>query len=166
MGGYLVYHPKRTKSVFDNITIYHAPNGVHQDPYVWNSQFLHTYCHMTQMKPEEEDTIFWVTGDKFPGFSHLFCDLVFVIQEKVYWEKANFISESSEIIDSHEAYIAHYQWAGREHYFQRRRRYTLKADPKRSFQPQNCDGSLIDIVPFLATKNLSSVLSVTVLYTF
>ena len=81
---------------------------------------------------------------------------MFVIQEKVCWEKANFISESSEIIDSHEAYIDHYQWAGHEHYFQRRRRYTLKADPKRSFQPQNSDGSLMDIVPFLATTNLSS----------
>lgn len=106
------------------------------------------------MKPREGDTIFWVNGDKSPDFSNLCCDLVFVVQEKKYWENANSISQKSDIVDSREAYIDHYQWAESQHYFKRRRRFTLKADPIRSFQPQNHDGSLIDIVPFLSTVNL------------
>jgi hypothetical protein len=44
--------------------------------------------------------------------------------------------------------VDHYRWHG-QHPFQRRARFTLKADPELSFQPQPADGSLIDIVPDL-----------------
>jgi hypothetical protein len=37
----------------------------------------------------------------------------------------------------------------------RRTRFTLKADPARSFQPQEADGTLIDIVPFLRDHGVS-----------
>jgi DNA-binding transcriptional MerR regulator len=38
--------------------------------------------------------------------------------------------------------------------FKQRRRYTLKADPDRSFQPQDANGELIDIVRFLIRAGL------------
>lgn len=49
----------------------------------------------------------------------------------------------------------HYQWANYQHPFKRRKRFTLKADPHRSFQPQNANKDLIDIVPFLIDAGLS-----------
>ena len=39
--------------------------------------------------------------------------------------------------------------------YQRRRRFTLKADPESSFQPQNISQELIDIVPFLLQQGLT-----------
>ena len=71
MSGYLVYHPKREISAFGKISVYHANNRVHQDPYVWNSQFLHTYCHMTQMKPPRDQKRDKGKGTfDFLGFTH------------------------------------------------------------------------------------------------
>jgi hypothetical protein len=105
MSGYLVYHPRRvvTKfdvTKFDHVTVYHDHPAGNQDPYVWNSQFLHTYCHITQMKPSVGDINFWVSGDTFPNFSHLYCDLIFVVAEKVYWEFANTIDRDHNIVMS------------------------------------------------------------------
>lgn len=51
MNGYLIYHPTRRSSTFGDITVYHDGTTGNQDPYVWNTKFLHTYCHMTQMTP-------------------------------------------------------------------------------------------------------------------
>jgi hypothetical protein len=155
MNGYLIYHPRRVVTKFDNVMVYHDHLGGNQDPYVWNSQFLHTYCHITQMKPEVGDINFWVSGDTFPNFSHLYCDLVFVVAEKVYWERANAIDRDDIIVDTDETYNDHYRWAMYQHLLKRRRRYTLKADTERSFQPQDPEKQLIDIVPFLINQGLS-----------
>ncbi|MBW4539697.1 MAG: hypothetical protein KME43_11225 [Myxacorys chilensis ATA2-1-KO14] len=155
MSGYLIYHPARAVSEFDTAAVYHDHIGGNQDPYVWNKQFLHTYCHITQMKPNVGHINFWVSGDSFPDFSHLYCDLVFVVAEKLYWESANTIDCNETIVDTAEAYNDHYRWS-HQHYFKRLRRYTLKADPKRSFQPQDREMKLIDILPFLLEQGMTS----------
>ena len=155
MNGYLIYHPKRCKSTFGNIKVYHDSTIGNQDPYIWNVQFLHTFCHITQMRSEIANINYWVTWDKFPNFSHLYCDLIFFVEQKLYWKQPNAIDRDDPIVDSMEAFIDHYQWACGEHCFKRRRRFTLKADPDRSFQPQDANGELIDIVPFLVDAGLS-----------
>lgn len=154
MNGYLIYHPSRTKSVFDSIVVYHDPIGGNQDPYIWNRKFLHSYCHITQMSSIVGNINFWVSGDTFPNFNNLYCDLVFIIKEKTYWKNANTIDRTDTIIDTDEAYLDHYRWAW-QHPFKRRRRFTLKADPDNSFQPQNAFQELIDILPFLLEQGLT-----------
>src|SRR5947207_15715409 len=100
MSGYLIYHPRRAVSRFDTLTVYHDPiRESNQDPYVWNERFLHTYCHITQMHSAVGDINFWVSGDHFPNFTHLWCDLVFVVAEKTHWEKANDINVDDPLID-------------------------------------------------------------------
>jgi hypothetical protein len=149
MNGYIIYHPRRVKSTFGDVKVYHDSTQGNQDPYVWNQQFLHTYCHMTKITPEVNHINFWVSGDTFPNFSALYCDLVFVVERKDYWSEANSIDYNDPIIDNREAFIDHYRWAMYQHLFKKRRRFTLKADSKRSFQPQDVNQQLIDIVPFL-----------------
>src|SRR5258705_2746969 len=142
MAGYLVYHPKRAVSLVGNRFLHHDPFGGNQDPYVWNDPFLHTYCHITQMRPEVGQTIIWVNGDDWPAFDQLCCDLVFTIDAKVFWADSNHISPDDLLLDSPRAFDEHYCWA-RQHPFRRRRRFTLKAT-RDSFQPQNAKGQLID----------------------
>jgi len=101
------------------------------------------------MSPKVGDYIFWVNGDTFPNFTHLYCDLVFVVEEKLYWLEANNISPTDPIVDSTEAYQEHYQWAKCQHQLKKRKRFTLKAVSDASFQPQNGAGKLIDLIPLL-----------------
>lgn len=155
MGGYIIYHPPRCKTGIKGGFVYHDSTRGNQDPYVWNDSFLHTFCHITQMSPEEDHVNFWVSGDTFPDFKALFCDLVFVVAEKLYWRSANSIYRNNSIVDSAEAFNDHYIWARRQHQFKKRRRFTLKADPERSYQPQDTKGRLIDIVPALEKIGLS-----------
>lgn len=155
MSGYLIYHPSRAVTKFDTVVVYHDHIGGNQDPYVWNMQFLHTYCHITQMSPNVGDINFWISGDSFPKFSYLYCDLVFSVAEKVYWGSANTIDCNDPIVDTDEAYNDHYRWAKHQHPLKRRRRYTLKAHPECSFQPQTLERKLIDIVPFLASQGIT-----------
>jgi hypothetical protein len=155
MAGYIIYHPARVTASFGNLVVYYDKPIGNQDPYIWNNSFLHTYCHITQMKSEVEDINFWVNGDTFPEFNHLFCDLVFVVHEKVKWQKPNLIDRSDPIVESDEAYNDHYKWGKYEHCFKKRGRFTLKADPFRSFQPQTKENALIDIVPFLNEMGIS-----------
>ncbi|MDD5371583.1 MAG: hypothetical protein PHQ40_21090 [Anaerolineaceae bacterium] len=150
---YLMYHPRRKKRIIDVVTIYHDQLTGNQDPYIWNRQFLHTFCHITQIQPGPGTINFWVSGDTFPNFNYLYCDLVFVVAEKCIWPKAQNINPDNPIVDSPEAYNDHYQWAF-HHPFKRRSRYTLKANPALSFQPQNQDGSLLDVVPFFLAMDI------------
>jgi len=110
---------------------------------------------MYQMRPEPVigDIVFWVSSGgeaKYPNFAKLFCDLVFVVKEKIYWKDSNSINQSDLVVDSSEAFSDHYVWGNVVHRYKHRRRFTLKADKKKSFQPQTYDHELIDIVPYLA----------------
>jgi len=148
MRGWLIYHPRRVSRVIDGHRIHFDSTEHNQDPYTWNDRFLHSYCHITQMAPDVEDIEFWTTGDSFPNFTALYCDLVLVVEEKSYWLDANYISPGDPIVDSEAAYRDHYSWA-QDHPFHRRKRFTLKANRSQSFQPQDADGELVDIVPGL-----------------
>jgi hypothetical protein len=107
------------------------------------------------MSPEPGHINFWVSGDSFPNFSYLYCDLVFAVGRKVYWREPNSIAGNDPIVDSEEAYLDHYRWVSTQHKFKRRRRFTLKADRHRSFQPQNAGKGLIDILPLMTDVGLS-----------
>lgn len=155
MMGYLIYHPKRRVSNFGKFVVYHDSTTGNQDPYIWNQPFLHTYCHITQMSPEIGHVNFWVGGDTFPDFTQLFCDLIFVVQEKVYWRERNTIDRHDPIVESDEAFNDHYRWAEHQHHLQRRRRFTLKANPLQSFQPLTSENELLDVVPTLMEMGLT-----------
>jgi hypothetical protein len=144
----LIYHPRRERRAFDSATVYFDGTAGNQDPYVWNDAFLHSYCHITQFHAEAEDINLWVSGDRFPQFSQLYCDLVFVVARKCAWDDANDLRRDDPLVDSEEAWADHYRWYP-QHPLTRRSRYTLKADPGCSFQSQTEDGNLIDIVPLL-----------------
>ncbi|MDR6300814.1 hypothetical protein [Mesonia maritima] len=156
---YLIYHPRRQKSEFDNLTVYRDNFGGNEDPYIWNRQFLHTYCHITQLPNESGQINFWVSGDTYPNFDKLYCDCVFVIDKKLFWANANRIKRNNPIVDNDQTYEHHYKWVNpphNHHPFSRRRRYTLKAHPDNSFQPQYNNGELLDILPFLNDNGLTT----------
>lgn len=150
---WLVYHPRRQVGRLDGCSVYHDSTAGNQDPYVWNDAFLHSYCHITQLQAEIGGIHLWVSGDAFPGFSRLYCDLVFIVAQKRQWRDANAMAPDDPLMDSAEAFNDHYRWHS-QHPFARRKRYTLKAEPERSFQPQTANAELIDIVPLLARHGL------------
>jgi hypothetical protein len=154
---WLIYHPKREISKIGPFTIHHDKLGGNEDPYIWNDQFLHTFCHITQLSNVEGQVNFWISGDKYPNFNKLFCDCVFVVKEKIYWNEKNFIKDSDPIVENVQCFEHHYEWANKGHHpLNRRRRYTLKADSEKSFQPQDKSGNLIDILPFLNLNGIST----------
>ena len=150
----LIYHPRRECRRFGGTTVYFDSASGNQDPYVWNDSFLHSYCHITQFHSEVGDVNLWVSGDHFPEFSRLYCDLVFVVAQKYPWADANDLSRCDPVVDSDEAWADHYRWYA-QHPLKRRSRFTLKAHTGRSFQPQEADGSLIDIAPLLQEHHVS-----------
>ena len=155
---YIIYHPKRNSTKIESHIIYHDVFGRNEDPYIWNDKFLHSFCHMTQITPQIGDIIFWCSGNSYPDFTELVCDCVFLVKEKVYWKSKNEIQLTDIIVDNEQAFEKHYKWVNppnNEHYFKRRKkRFTLKADMDKSFQPQNINRRLIDIIPFLNTLNI------------
>lgn len=158
MQSYLIYHPKRKEKKLNQLTVYHNKFGGNEDPYLWNDKFLHTYCHITQLKNEVGQINFWVSDEKLTDFTHLNCDCVFVIAEKHFWKTNNFINPNDPIVDNEQAFEHLYKWANppyNKHPLKRRQRYTLKADPDRSFQPQDKNQCLIDIIPFLNKHGVS-----------
>ena len=156
MSSHLIYHPQRVRTAFNGVTVYHDQTHGNQDPYIWNDPFLHTFCHMPELRaPGPGEINFWISGDSLQGFKHLCCDLVFVIKEKLYWPKANSINRNDQIVDSKEAFHDHYQWAW-QHRFEKKRRFTLKANSALSFQYQDRTGSLINIIPILNDLGFST----------
>jgi hypothetical protein len=155
---YIIYHPKRESTPIGNLIVYHDSFSGNQDPYIWNESFLHTFCHITQLSNEEGQINFWVSGDVYPNFKRLLCDCVFVVEQKLAWEKNNCISRNDPIVDNSQAFEHHYKWVS-QHPFRGikrpKKRYTLKAHSKKSFQPQDRKKDLIDIVPFLKANGVS-----------
>lgn len=63
------------------------------------------------------------------------------------------------IVDNQQTFDHHYKWVNppfNQHLFKRRRRYTLKADSEKSFQPQTRNKELIDLIPFFAKQGIST----------
>jgi predicted nucleotide-binding protein (sugar kinase/HSP70/actin superfamily) len=161
MHGYLLYHSKLKRTQLDGIIIYHDYPDHNQDPYLWNTQFLHTYCHMNNLRKMEQvihegDISFWVSAGKKEvrkNFTVLLCDLVFVVKDKIPWQDSNYIKNTDPLVDSKEAYEDHYQW-WIDHEFKEKQlrygpRFTLEADASRSFQPLDENQQRIDILEFL-----------------
>lgn len=156
---WLIYHPRRKSSIVENHVIYHDSFTGNQDPYIWNSPFLHSFCHITQLSNKPNQINFWVSRgkeDKYPFFTKLYCDLVFVVKTIHEWTQPNFIGREDDIVDNDQAFKHHYNWVNpprNQHHFKGikrpKTRYTLKADKRKSFQPQDKNGNLIDILPFL-----------------
>jgi len=121
---------------------------------VWSTRFLHTYCHMTQMSPAVGDVNFWVSGDTFPRFPISTAISSSWSRKRPTGRKPTSLRVGDPLVDSDEAFIDHYRWAAYQHRLKRRRRFTLKADPDRSFQPQDSDKRLLDVVPFLEKQRL------------
>lgn len=156
---YLIYHPSRQKTVVGQMTVYHDQFGGNEDPYIWHDKFLHSYCHITQLTNDEKQNQinFWVSGDCYPNFTQLFCDCVFVIAEKHIWTNRNQIDRSDPIVDNDQTFEHHYKWANLGHHtYKIRSRYTLKANIEKSFQPQDEDRNLIDIMPFLNSNGITA----------
>jgi hypothetical protein len=166
MNGYLLYHSKLKRTQLDGIIIYHDYPDHNQDPYLWNTQFLHTYCHMNNLRKMEQvihegDISFWVSAGKKEvrkNFTVLLCDLVFVVKDKIPWQDPNYIKDTDPLVDSKEAYEDHYQW-WIDHEFKEKQlrygpRFTLKADPLRSFQPLDENQQRFDILEFLLEKGV------------
>lgn len=151
---WLIYHPRREQRSLDGHIVHFDRTRGNQDPYLWTDRFLHTYCHMSQLRADVGGIHLWVTGDDFPDFSRLYCDLVFVVAEKHLWQQPNHIAPADQLVDSEEAFNDHYRWHS-QHPYKRRRRHTLKADPERSFQAQAADGALIDVVPSLERHGIT-----------
>lgn len=158
---WLVYHPERACSLIaKQHIVYHDNLSSNQDPYIWNDKFLHTFCHAPEVTTREKGQInFWVSGDTYPKFRKLFCDLVFVIDTVHSWSNANSISRQNPIVENDLAFEHHYKFGnlkeGQSHYFKKKTRYTLKADSRKSFQPQDADRKLIDIMPFLVEHGIN-----------
>lgn len=158
---WIIYHPERKCSLILNEDVaYHDKLSSNQDPYIWNKNFLHTFCHAPEVNTREKGQInIWVSGETYPKFEKLFCDLVFVVDTVHPWTYANSISRQDAIVDSDFAYEHHYKWGnlkeGQSHYFKNKTRYTLKADSTKSFQPQNAEKKLIDIMPLLKKHGIS-----------
>ena len=150
MSGVIYFHPQREKTHFGNGGIaYHDHIGNHnQDPYIWNDKFLHSYCHITQSRNDIGQVNFWVSTNNLNKIEKILCDLVFVVGEKHYWENANHIDISNSLVDNKQAFDEHYNYHS-DHRYNKRKRYTLKADPISSFQPQDENSNLIDILPFI-----------------
>lgn len=146
-------------SEIEGFKVYHDSFSDNQDPYLLNGQFLHSFCHITQLRVEPNNILFWVSGDIYPNFTILLCDCVFVIRNKDYWEYANQIQPTDLIEDSQQTFDHHYKWVNppfNQHLFKRRRRYTLKADSEKSFQLQSESGELINITPFFNQKGITT----------
>jgi len=157
-GEYLIYHPKRVRVCVGGQVVHCDSLKGNQDPYVWSDRFLHTFCHATQMTAKVGHFNFWDSGDSWPKFSALYCDLVFVVNEIADWHDRNWMDEDDSIVDSPIAYMDHYQWVNRgQHRFKSewRVRRTLKADPAKSFQLQSLENELPDIVPLLSQDGIS-----------
>jgi hypothetical protein len=96
----------RQRREFGSTVVYFDSTTGNQDPYVWNEAFLHSYCHITRFHAEAGDINLWVSGDRFPQFSRLYCDLVFTVARKCLWTDANDLHRDDPLVDSDEAWAA------------------------------------------------------------
>lgn len=159
MNSQIIYHPTRNCTEIAGIgKVYHDSFSGNQDPYIWNSPFLHSFCHITQIKKQIGQINFWCSGDTYPNFTKLYCDLVFTVATMHEWADRNSISETAVIVDNRQSYGHHYKWVSQHQFKGEKRpkkRFTLKAEENNSFQPQNEKQELINIVPFLKRKGIT-----------
>lgn len=155
MPSYLIRHPKRSTGVFSGVTVHYDRPRRNQDPFVWNDPFLHTFCHMSELRAQQSGDInFWVSADRHPNFEKLTCDLVFTVASVHPWKDSNTLSPSDPVVDNSLAYKDHYCPVGLPPF--RKSRRTLKANPNQSFQPLDTQARPVDILPELNRLGLTN----------
>lgn len=165
MANYIMLHQNRIEVQIDDTSVYCDNFKGNQDPYVWSERFLNTFCKTNQIKASQlkkGDTLFWFTRQGTPSDDKWFVDLVFIVDEIIYWEKSD--SDKVEKVGNNPfehyndvklstikydqfSYEDHYQWAKNDHpkkSSRPKRRYTIVAS-KESYQPQTENKKLIEI---------------------
>ena len=170
MASYLFFHPERKCCKHGCINIYYDDFNGNQDPYIWNENFLHSFCKITDYsynKRTDQDVIFWISiieDEKVNRYRYI-CDLVFKVKKCCFWYKSieeqsnaiannQFLRITDDIVEGKKnAFRDHYSWVEKgDHVWKanyKRRRITLKADENFSFQPQDACGNLTDITELL-----------------
>lgn len=144
---YLIYHPEREKVVINGNIIYCDSFKGNQDPYIWNNEFLYSFCHITQLKDlyKDKDYIyFFVSSESYKKIyenKKLYLDTVFYINKKLTWNNKNHIYLKDKIIPSYnrkKCFDNHFSWVNFDKWYQhkfnkRKYRYTLYWDEYKSF---------------------------------
>ncbi len=168
MNAYLLYQwDVKVIPLPSGIIVYTDSPKNNQDPYIFNEQFLHTYCHMKAVSKggiHPDDLYFWVNAGEGvirKNVKELLCDLVFVVKNQMPWPKPpQELAETDRYIDSPQAWQDHYRWASIDHPYKPEQvqtgigRVTVKADPNRSFQPVDQDQQRIDVKPLLLSAGM------------
>ena len=163
MANYIMLHQNRIEVKIDDITVYCDNFKGNQDPYVWSERFLNTFCKTNQIKASQlkkGDTLFWFTRQGTPSDDKWFVDLVFIVDEIIYWEKSDKVGKVGDNPFEHYndvklstiqydefSYKDHYEWAKNDHpktSSRPKRRFTIVAS-KESYQPQTENKELIEI---------------------
>lgn len=128
---------------------YHSNNVC---PYIFEKQFLHTFCKRIAHK--EWDIHIWVTYTKNSKWAieSILCDLFFKIERIIYW---SYDSPPSGF--SKNARKFHFLRGRRQH---KRKTYHTAIATNDSYQPQDSNWNLIDLVPFFKKIDILDIDSV------
>lgn len=141
----IIYHPPRIKVDYNNENfIYCDSFNWNQDPYIWNKEFLYSFCHITQIRQEfkQKDYIYFFVNSlnlkNILDDKELYLDTVFYVDEAKEWEIVNKIYRKSEVIPKYNienTFSEHFSWVNKwQHIFKKRKhRYTLYWCPNKSF---------------------------------
>lgn len=165
----MVWHTERVSDErfknSDGIPIYYDALSGNQDPYIWNKQFLYSYCQLGKngktwlSKINEGDCIFFVATRKGSlTVEQWWCDLVFVVAEKLEWNNKNPLEKDDlDLVESEFAWKDHYRWwIDHPNLLLGGKRITFKADPDSSFQPIGPDNKPLDILKHLNALNIDT----------
>lgn len=160
MADYIMLHQNRIKVEIGDTVVYCDSFEHNQDPYIWGEKFLNTYCKTSQIKVSQlkkGDKLFWFSRQ---GGDRWFIDLVFIVEEIIYWEKSDKVGKVVDHPFEHYndvklttikydefSYEDHYKWAKTDHpktSSRPKRRFTIVAS-KDSYQPQTVNKELIEI---------------------
>ena len=160
MADYIMLHQNRIKVEIGDTVVYCDSFEHNQDPYIWGEKFLNTYCKTSQIKVSQlkkGDKLFWFSRQ---GGDRWFIDLVFIVEEIIYWEKSDKVGKVVDYPFEHYndvklttikydefSYEDHYKWAKTDHpktSSRPKRRFTIVAT-KESYPAQTAHKELIEI---------------------
>ncbi|WP_157049520.1 hypothetical protein [Weissella kandleri] len=178
--GYIFPHPKRTEFLVDldelNRNDLRKLAGVNdfgklrkwkifaddlkgnQDPFVWNKNFLNSYCKKPWNRKYWNGIkyIIWVSST---DDGKIYCDLVMLIKEYSAWE--NFVTPLYDgnlfANRDHYARFEEHTTDNQRNNANNMTRTTLKGDSDKSFQPLDENGELIEISDILRSNNVSII---------
>lgn len=155
---YLLHHYKRQKTRYGRGKYVYYENYINNNicPYIFNKEFIHTFCKAFPLKKEIWNINFWINieRDRLGNIERILCDIVFFVWKVAIWDNANTLNwKNAENIlwymDSNSSLYKDHFSRFSEHPLKRNRRVTLFADPVKSFQAQDKNDNLFDIKPIL-----------------